>query len=349
VKDPDFGVAIGVLSTAANTDVDVDYVTLEVTYNPPVTGSGTIASQSGATGRGSRIRSGIGAIAVVALISGTGTVIPYAGAIVTGQGWIDAQSTFNGAMLHHTWDIGADEFITAGTTHSGAGTIAGVSALTGSGIRGKQTSGTVAGVSALTARGGTTKRGSGTVAGVSALTGAGTRGRQGAGSFAGISTFGGVGTRGRNSAGSIAGVSTLAGVGTRVKNGAGSVAGVSTLTGAGKRVRSSSGTIASVSTLTGAGQGIFHGHGAVASVSTLSGVGIRVRNGIGSVSGVSTLTGAGRGTFHGHGTIASVSTLTGYTGGGTIANKNVYVKIDGEWVMISPTSTVTTDADGGTF
>jgi hypothetical protein len=41
--------------------------------------------------------------------------------------------------------------------------------------------------------------------------------------------------------------------------------------------------------------------------------------------------------------------LSAYTGPNTIANKNVYVKIDGEWVQISPTATVVTDADGGVF
>lgn len=35
VKDADFGVAIGILATAANTDVEVDYVTLEIFYTPP--------------------------------------------------------------------------------------------------------------------------------------------------------------------------------------------------------------------------------------------------------------------------------------------------------------------------
>ena len=34
VKDPDFGIALGCLATAANADVFVDYVTLEVTYVP---------------------------------------------------------------------------------------------------------------------------------------------------------------------------------------------------------------------------------------------------------------------------------------------------------------------------
>jgi len=34
VKDPDFGIALGILATAANADVDIDYVTLEVQYTP---------------------------------------------------------------------------------------------------------------------------------------------------------------------------------------------------------------------------------------------------------------------------------------------------------------------------
>ena len=46
VKDPDFGVAIGIEATAANADVDVDYVTLEVTYDQNVQMSGVFASGS---------------------------------------------------------------------------------------------------------------------------------------------------------------------------------------------------------------------------------------------------------------------------------------------------------------
>jgi hypothetical protein len=40
VKDPDFGVALGILATAANADVFIDYVTLEIDYTaPPPTGT----------------------------------------------------------------------------------------------------------------------------------------------------------------------------------------------------------------------------------------------------------------------------------------------------------------------
>ncbi len=36
LKDPDFGVALGILATAANADVDIDYVTIDVDYTLPV-------------------------------------------------------------------------------------------------------------------------------------------------------------------------------------------------------------------------------------------------------------------------------------------------------------------------
>jgi hypothetical protein len=39
VKDADFGVAIGNAATAANTDVNVDYVTIEVFYTAAAGGS----------------------------------------------------------------------------------------------------------------------------------------------------------------------------------------------------------------------------------------------------------------------------------------------------------------------
>lgn len=47
VKDPDFGVAIGILATAANTDVEVDYVSLEIFYTAPVGSTGQIKAYSG--------------------------------------------------------------------------------------------------------------------------------------------------------------------------------------------------------------------------------------------------------------------------------------------------------------
>jgi hypothetical protein len=43
VKDPDFGVALGILATAANADVDIDYVTLEIEYTPPPTRRGQVS------------------------------------------------------------------------------------------------------------------------------------------------------------------------------------------------------------------------------------------------------------------------------------------------------------------
>lgn len=55
VKDADFGVAIGMLSTAANTDLDVDYVTIEIEYTviPDVTVDGVTFSATVSTSFGS--------------------------------------------------------------------------------------------------------------------------------------------------------------------------------------------------------------------------------------------------------------------------------------------------------
>lgn len=43
VKSANFGVALGILATAANADVDVDYITLEIEYTPPPTRSGQVS------------------------------------------------------------------------------------------------------------------------------------------------------------------------------------------------------------------------------------------------------------------------------------------------------------------
>ncbi|PIQ35906.1 MAG: hypothetical protein COV32_00385 [Candidatus Yonathbacteria bacterium CG10_big_fil_rev_8_21_14_0_10_43_136] len=50
VKDPDFGIAIGVLATAYNADVDVDYVTLEIDYTLPDTAPTLSISQPDGSG-----------------------------------------------------------------------------------------------------------------------------------------------------------------------------------------------------------------------------------------------------------------------------------------------------------
>ena len=55
VKDADFGIAMGIIATANNADVDVDYVTLEIDYTPPTTtlGNGTDPGNSSLAPSGS--------------------------------------------------------------------------------------------------------------------------------------------------------------------------------------------------------------------------------------------------------------------------------------------------------
>lgn len=50
IKDPDFGIAIGILSTGINSEVDVDYVTLEIAYTPPNTAPTLFISEPNGSG-----------------------------------------------------------------------------------------------------------------------------------------------------------------------------------------------------------------------------------------------------------------------------------------------------------
>lgn len=77
VKNANFGVAIGIAATAANADVDVDYVTLEIDYTPanvtvtPTPISGVVASLIGAILLGSIAITPTPASAVTASIDPT--------------------------------------------------------------------------------------------------------------------------------------------------------------------------------------------------------------------------------------------------------------------------------------
>ena len=91
VKDANFGVAIGILATAINADVDVDYVTIEIDYTPPAaqitlgTGtdpaSATVAPESGIRDAGAfTFQTSAGTDSVIAatvILAGAGT--PYEG------------------------------------------------------------------------------------------------------------------------------------------------------------------------------------------------------------------------------------------------------------------------------
>jgi hypothetical protein len=409
-------------------------------------GKGTVAALCVFAAVGSVLRVGAGTVTAVSTFSGSGTVV--AGAI-PGSGTITAVSTFSG---------------TGTRIRNGAGTIAGVATVGGTGIRGRSGVGSVAGVSTLTATGIRGRQGSGQVGNSSivvngtfdsATTGwsgvrstlasiaggqsgncleityvsgttcyatqsisgakvgaiydatvyvkSGTSGNESyrlvfsdgvqsvieSGTSSGSwvqdtatltargttltiqlfkmssvsgtmlfdtvrvttaeSFFIATGNRGRQSTGSFAGTSTVTGTGIRVKNGSGTITGTSTLTGSGLRTRSGVGLIDEYSSFAGVGQRTRPGAGVVTATSTLAGVDSRGRQGIGSVHGVSTLSARGIYDCHGAGAIHGTSTFTGNTGGGTIANKSVYIKAGGAWVQISPTATVTTDADGGTF
>ncbi|MEK7569057.1 MAG: hypothetical protein AAB497_03005 [Patescibacteria group bacterium] len=73
VKDPDFGIAIGVLATAQNADVDVDYVTVEITYTPPAVPTVTSPTVTSITTTGAILGATVASLGVPASISVRGT------------------------------------------------------------------------------------------------------------------------------------------------------------------------------------------------------------------------------------------------------------------------------------
>ena len=108
IKDPDFGIAMGVLATAANADVDIDYVSLEIDYTPPPTttlgtdtdpSSATIAPGAGATAADAfTLQTNTGTDAITAVVVGLGTNV------YTGVGLVeitnDAGSTVYGSVTN---------------------------------------------------------------------------------------------------------------------------------------------------------------------------------------------------------------------------------------------------------
>ncbi len=111
IKDPDFGIALGVLATAANADVDVDYVTIEVDYTlPPLSLSGTLYSDEGSTAitSGKTIKIAIGTTTPVTVASATTdssgdwTITPNSSGITAGTPvvtWVDGDPATRAAVI----------------------------------------------------------------------------------------------------------------------------------------------------------------------------------------------------------------------------------------------------------
>lgn len=73
VKDPDFGIALGVLATAQNADVDVDFVTIEIDYTPPAIPTVTTPTVTSITTTGATLGANVTSLGVPASISARGT------------------------------------------------------------------------------------------------------------------------------------------------------------------------------------------------------------------------------------------------------------------------------------
>ena len=152
--------------------------------------------------------------------------------------------------------------------------------------------------------------------------------------------------------GSVAAHSTITGRGQSLYVGKGTVVAVSTLTGRLTEVTTffGTGSVAATSSITGAGTAISGGKGTLAGQSVFSATGdITIKGGAGRVTSVATLSASGTVLFQGRGAINAVSHFSAVGDGYTIANKELYVKDNGEWVKIFPPAGVTTEWDGGTW
>lgn len=217
VKHANFGIALGVLATAANADVDIDYVTLEIDYTAPA-----VPNQGSASGSISWAGSSTGTRTAAGLVAGT---ITLAGAV-------------NGTTVHRGAGVGTVAW--AGTATGAApsvgpnegtasGTVAWAGTATGVTVHGGSVSGATSRVGSAT--GSTTHAGGAT--GVLAWTGSAVGSVAHGGSVAGMATWVGVATgeapsgeaptAGPNS-GAASGSATWAGsvVGTTIRRGSAS-------------------------------------------------------------------------------------------------------------------------------
>jgi len=114
VKNANFGVAIGILATAANADVDVDYVTIEIYYTPPITL--TVASSvSQPPHVTTPSTDNLLGVASIVMTSGTGSVTAVT--IKENGGSIDAENELENVELwlssDKTWDADDTQLDTA--------------------------------------------------------------------------------------------------------------------------------------------------------------------------------------------------------------------------------------------
>lgn len=240
VKDPDFGIALGVLATGQNADVDIDYVTLEVYYTPPAVEwlTGSINGSSGASGSLRRTRRMSATIAGAAAISGA----------------LRAQRKLTGSLAGTAALEGGLR-----RTRRMAGSLAGTSGAAGALCRSRRLSGSLAGTSASAATVRRTRRLAGLIEALSSLTGELTL-TEGqviewlTGTISGQSAISADLGRARRLSGSLEGHSGLAAeltVDTAIAWLTGALAGHSSITGSLRRSRRLVGTIEAEATISG--------------------------------------------------------------------------------------------------
>lgn len=189
VKDPDFGVAIGILATQANADVDVDYVTLEVYYTPPEQHSGSAVLSGGGAETGSAAKGGQAA----AGLSGNGTLaaIGLAGMLAAAAIFGGGPLTAQGAAARAGVAIvsGGGGLVASGQAgteqHFGSGVLSGGGSIVGLGQKSSADGGTIPGGGGVAAVGGKQGQSASFLPGGGAPAAGGTKGAVGTSSVTG--------------------------------------------------------------------------------------------------------------------------------------------------------------------
>lgn len=231
VKDPDFGVALGVQATQANADVFIDYVTLEIDYTAP-----SIPNTGSASGALSWVGSATGARVSSGATSGS---LTYVG-------------TATGATVHSGAASGSMAWSGSATgvapTSVKQGAAAGAVSWTGSATGARQSTGSASGAVTRSGSADGARASAGAASGTVDRVGVATGARASTGAAIGSLTYAGSTTGTRTSAGSVAGVVAWTGSATgtapTLGTSTGAVAGAVAWTGSATGARTSDGAVA---------------------------------------------------------------------------------------------------------
>jgi len=179
VKNSNFGVALGFVSGTANSDIFVDYVTLEIEYSSEdysgsasISGNGSLSGSPKKGGKGALSASAAGMLAALGMVAMLGTAAIAGNGSLAGAG-IKATSIV--ASVSGGGSLIATGEKSEGESHSGVASISGGGATTAVGNRGASGIVSVSGNGTLAGTGTRHGYGTGGISFTGSLTGTGTK------------------------------------------------------------------------------------------------------------------------------------------------------------------------------